>query len=86
MKHASAHALEPLVNLLAHLRALPGWVERKPGIFYVKSKAALHFHENPAGLFADVRLGSDNFDRFEVNTAQQQALLLKRVLNHYTPL
>ena len=54
MKHASGPALEALAPLLAELRAMPGLVERKPGIFYFRSAAFLHFHEDAAGLFADV--------------------------------
>ncbi len=79
MKHASASALHSLQELLANLRRLPGLVERKSGIFYVKSQAYLHFHEDPAGLFADVRLGGVEFERFRVSTKHEQAALLKLV-------
>jgi hypothetical protein len=44
----------------------------------LKSRAFLHFHEDPAGLFADVRL-TGGFDRFAVNTAAERTSLLKRV-------
>ena len=79
MKHAGPSALHSLQELLASLRRLPGLVERKPGIFYVKSKAYLHFHEDPAGLFADVRLAGGEFERFRVNNQQEQSALLKAV-------
>lgn len=79
MKHAGASALQSLEELLASVRRLPGLVERKPGIFYVKSQAYLHFHEDPAGLFADVRLAGREFERFRVSTEQEQAELLKVV-------
>ena len=59
MKHAGADALGELSELLQKLRNRTGLVERKPGIFYVKGKAFLHFHEDRAGLFADLRHGSD---------------------------
>ena len=79
MKHASVEALSSLEQLLTRLRALPGLVERKPGIFYVKAKAYLHFHEDPAGLFADVKFNGNEFERFPVNTRHEQSLVLKLV-------
>ena len=57
MKHATPVALDALEPLLADLRGIEGLSERKRGVFYRKSQAALHFHEDPAGFFADVRLG-----------------------------
>ena len=77
MKHANELALQSLQDLLASLRTLPGLVERKPGIFYVKSKAYLHFHEDAVGLFADVRLSDGDFERFRVSTTGEQKLLMK---------
>lgn len=80
MKHAGASALQSLEELLASLRRLPGLIERKPGIFYAKSQAYLHFHEDPAGLFADVKLTGREFERFRVSTERDQAALLKAVV------
>jgi len=57
---------------------LDGLTEKKRGTFYRKSSAFLHFHEDPAGLFADVRDG-DDWKRFPVNTAREQRTLLGRV-------
>jgi hypothetical protein len=79
MKHAGHSTLVSLGSLLESLRVIPGLVEKKPGIFYFKSKAYLHFHEDPAGIFADVRLVGDDFERFAVNTSQEQAELLERI-------
>ena len=79
MKHAGLAALSDLETLLAKLHDLPGLVEKKPGIFYLKAKAYLHFHEDPAGLFADVRLDGLAFERFAVNTKQEQEVLYERV-------
>ncbi len=56
MKHAGPATLQTLAPLLARLRALPGLVERGPGCFYRGSKAFLHFHEDPSGPMAEVRL------------------------------
>lgn len=79
MKHAGAAALDQLEPLIAALRALPGLTEKSRGVFYRKSKAFLHFHEDPAGLFADVRCG-DDFERFDVTEeAGRQALITATV-------
>ena len=75
MRHARPAALDELEPLLQRIRALPGLTEKARGVFYAKSKAFLHFHEDPAGLFADARLG-DDFDRFRVQTAEEQAALV----------
>jgi hypothetical protein len=60
------------------LRAVPGLVEKARGVFYVRSKAFLHFHEDPSGLHADVRLGSE-FSRVRVETAEERNALLARI-------
>lgn len=77
MRHARADALDQLEPLLAQLRALPGMVEKSRGVFYRKSKSFLHFHEDPKGLFADIRTadGSD-FDRIDVTDEAGRAALL----------
>jgi hypothetical protein len=75
MKHASGEALRGLTDLLDQIRLKGGLKEKKPGIFYRKSKAFLHFHEDPAGLFADLNAGT-NFDRYPVNTEREWAALL----------
>lgn len=77
MKHAGEQALDVLEALLVALRALPGMTEKKRGVFYRKSKAFLHFHEDPAGLFADLRSAAgDDFDRYDVSTqALREALV-----------
>jgi hypothetical protein len=75
MKHAGAAAFEALSDLLESLRSRTALVERRPGIFYVGGKAFLHFHEDPAGLFADLRLASD-WQRFPVNSPGERTALL----------
>ena len=75
MRHAGANALGALSDLLQSLRTRTALVERRPGIFYVGGKAFLHFHEDPAGLFADLRLGSD-WQRFPVKSPEERAELL----------
>ena len=79
MKHAGPVTLERLKNLLDELRKIPTLVERRPGTFYRKSKAFLHFHEDPTGVFADVRLDGNEFERIAVNNSQEQMALLDRI-------
>jgi hypothetical protein len=76
MKHAGAGTLAALEPLLRKIRQQPSLVERTPGSFYRKSKAYLHFHEDPAGTFADVKLDGDEFTRVRASTAPEQAALL----------
>jgi hypothetical protein len=78
MKHAGQGALDRLEPLLEELRSVSGLVERRRGIYYRRSKAFLHFHEDPSGLYADVRVGED-FERYRVETAQERSTLLALV-------
>ncbi len=80
MKHAGEKALDALGDLLEALGGLDGLREKKRGIFYRKSIAFLPFHEDPAGLFADLRAGS-NFRRFPVNTRAQHKAFLAAVVS-----
>lgn len=77
MKHAGAEALAALEPLLAELRKLPGLVERNRGTFYQRSQAFLHFHEDAAGLFADLKCGKE-WERRRVATAAERRALLRR--------
>ena len=76
MKHASAETLSQLEPLLQRIRALPALAERKPGIFYLGASAFLHFHEDPAGVFADAKLDGKSFSRFKLNGALENEELL----------
>ena len=78
MRHARPAALDELEPLLARVRELPGLVEKKRGVFYRGSKAFLHFHEDPSGLHADVRIDAE-FERFRVQTDTEQGVFLKRI-------
>jgi hypothetical protein len=79
VKHAGAEALDQLEDLLGALRRHEGLSEKSRGCFYRKSASFLHFHEDPAGLFADVKLAGTEFDRLRVSTAKQRAALLAAV-------
>jgi len=76
MRHARDQDLDRLEDLLAQLRALPGLVEKKRGVFYRKSRAFLHFHEDPKGMFADLS-GPDA--RIDVTEPPGQAALIDAV-------
>jgi hypothetical protein len=78
VKHATAPALDRLEPLLAGLRRVAGLKEKSRGVFYFKSKAVLHFHEDPAGLFADFRSTGD-WARLSVNTKAERDALLRNV-------
>jgi len=79
VKHARTTALDQLEDVLAAVRKIPDLKERSRGVFYRRSKSFLHFHEDPAGLFADLRRG-DEFERFKVDSAVERGLFLKTVL------
>ena len=76
VKHAGPQTLAALETLLRAVRKHSALVERTPGSFYRKSKAHLHFHEDPAGTFADLELGSATFTRIRATTPEEQARLL----------
>lgn len=78
MKHATSAALERLSDLLEQIRANENIREKKLGVFYRKSKSFLHFHEDPAGLFADLSIGAD-FERYPVNTRQEWKAFLAAI-------
>lgn len=83
MKHAGAAALDVLEPLLDRIRTAPGLKEKSRGVFYLRSRAFLHFHEDPKGLFADLRAG-DDFERFDVTTAAGQEALLAALSTRLT--
>ena len=78
MRHITSSGLDRLEAFLVQLRRLEGLREKKRGVFYRRSRAFLHFHEDPEGLFADVRL-ADEFERFRVSSKAEQKALLARL-------
>ena len=78
MRHAGPDTLARIAPLLAELRKRAALRERKPGLFELQSRAFLHFHDDPAGIFADVRL-ADDFVRLRVSTRSEQADLIDRI-------
>ena len=81
MKHAGPAALDALDEVIVAVRARDGLKEPRRGVFYRRGKAWLHFHEDPAGLFADLRDGAD-WVRFRVSNAAERRKLLVAVDRH----
>ncbi len=94
MKHAGPSTLHDLADLLAAIRRVPGLVEKETGIFYTRAGAYLHFHDDPNGVFADVKLGFSGagagagaggargrrFERFAVDTDDCRRALMQRII------
>lgn len=78
MRHVTSAGLDALDDLLRELRTVVGLTEKKRGVFYHRSRAFLHFHEDDSGLYADVR-GEAGFDRFRVSTKVERRRLLSVV-------
>ena len=78
MRHVSAAGLDELEDLLLELRRVDGLTEKKRGVFYRGSRAFLHFHEDPTGLYADVRIDAE-FERMRVKTTAERKRLLSAV-------
>ena len=78
MRHAGPDTLERIPRLLAELRTRTALRERRPGLFELESRAFLHFHDDPSGVYADVRL-VDEFVRMRVTTRSEQSDLLERI-------
>lgn len=77
MKHAGAEALDRLEPLLAEVGGL---VEKARGVFYRRGRAFLHFHEDPKGLFADLRGPEDaDFLRLDVSAPDRHPALIDAV-------
>jgi hypothetical protein len=75
MKITTFDCIEPLLAVLREYSALK---EIRPTAFHLKGKDFIHFHEEPKGIFADVRLSKGRV-RMPVSTQQEQAELLERI-------
>jgi hypothetical protein len=78
VRHVAAAGLDELDDVMRELRGVDGLKEKSRGVFYRGSRAFLHFHEDPSGLYADVRLGAD-FERMRVTTKAERKRLLSVV-------
>jgi hypothetical protein len=84
VRHARAESLDQLEPLLAVFRTLPGLQERGRGVFYRRSRAFAHFHEDPAGLFIDIRVGAD-FERWPVGSDAERRQVIDLARGALTP-
>ncbi|WP_051158553.1 hypothetical protein [Nodosilinea nodulosa] len=85
MKHADSRTLAHLAPLLAQVRQrMPPLKEKGAGKFYLKSAAFLHFHDDPTGLFADLKVQGD-WQRYPVNHAADYATLLQALDRQLPP-
>ncbi|HEV3211859.1 MAG TPA: hypothetical protein VGZ03_00545 [Acidimicrobiales bacterium] len=86
MRHATSEDLGAIDGLVSSLRELAGLTEKRPGVFYRRSKAFLHFHAHDGDLFADVRTdpGKD-FERRRVTTKAEQRRLLAEIRRSLAP-
>ena len=75
MKSTTLDCIAPLLELL---RAYPALREVRPAVFHLDGRDFIHFHEEAAGVFADVRLAKGQV-RMPVSTQSEQAELLERL-------
>lgn len=75
MVHADAAALDALEELLAAIRERDGVRDRRRGYFYRKGRALVHFHQDPAGLYADLHEGSE-WHRLRVSEPEERRRFL----------
>ena len=78
MRHATGAALDRLEGLLQQVRRHRELKERKRGAFYRGGQGWLHFHEDPVGLFADLKIDGV-WSRYPVNGADERKALLDRL-------
>ena len=79
MKHATAESLHRIEPLLVRIRKFEALKEKVRGVFYFKSRAFLHFHEDKGSMYADVRLSGLDFERFCIDSAAGQNRLLSKI-------
>ena len=80
MRHAGAEALGRLESVLVALRKRGELKERTPGSFYLRSSGFIHFHEDPSGLFADLKEDLVTFSRYRATTRTEQRHLVARIM------
>lgn len=63
---------------------MPELKEVRRGVFYRRSKAFMHFHDDPSGLYTDIRLDQE-FERYRVDTEREQRYLMKEIRKALSP-
>jgi hypothetical protein len=79
MRHARVADLDRIEPLLAQLRGVDGLAEKSRGVFYLRSRACLHFHADGDDTYADLRIGTDEFERIRTTTRTEQRAFLAAV-------
>jgi hypothetical protein len=78
MRRAGAATLARIAALLEALRRHPALREGQAGHFFLGACEVLHFHDDPAGVFADLRLAG-GFVRLPATSPAEQAEVLGRL-------
>jgi hypothetical protein len=79
MKHATSASLDRINALLDEIRGFDELREKSRGVFYLKSRAFLHFHEDDETMYADVRLSGPDFDRFCLKASSDRRRLVSAI-------
>lgn len=79
MKHATPETIARIESLLNQVRNFGELREKKAGIYYYKSSAFLHFHEEGNQIYADIKLEPPVFERLPVTTKGQQGELIRLI-------
>jgi len=75
MRQATLDRIAPLLDVL---RAHPALSEARPTEFQLDGRDFLHFHDEPDGVFADVRLTEGRVS-MPVSSSSEQAEFLERI-------
>ena len=75
MKRATLDRIAPLLDAL---RAHPALLEVRPTEFQLEGRDFLHFHDEPDGVVADVRLAEGRVS-MPVSSSSEQAEFLDRI-------
>jgi hypothetical protein len=84
VRHPRPAALDSIEPVLEELRRIDGLTERRRGVFYRRTNPFLHFHEDPTGMYADLKLGP-TFERQQATDPDEQAARLARVRRALAP-
>ncbi len=76
MSRPSPETFAHLAPFLIELRRFPALTEKNEGLFYMGSKAFLHFHGAPGDIVADLKTTGD-WERYPVNNRTDQKKVLK---------
>ena len=86
VKHATEATLKEFSSLLARLDRIEGLKRKKLGVYYFRSKAFLHFHEEGRELYADLRTTRPEFERYLVTSKRSQELLIDSIEQYLGPI